>query len=136
SIQFTFTSKWRWVYGHLPELGIESIDGNPNATLNEIRAAEVKYLTFHYTGAELNSLATNDVLHFHLKVSSGQSGQPWDSFVKINNIRVTQTFENTTVPLAMRDESPYSRGFQGHLRNEHVYGAGGWYEFEGYGYNP
>jgi len=126
SIQFTFTSEGRWVYDWPGITGIESIDDNPDATLNEIRAAKVKYLTFHYTGTELNNLATNGILEYRLQGSNGQSGT-WDPFVKINNIRVTQTFENTTVPLAMRDESPFERGFQGMQRQDSWSGSGNHY---------
>jgi hypothetical protein len=135
SIQFTFTSEGRWVYDWPGITGIESIDGNPNATLNEIRAAEVKYLTFHYTGAELNSLATNDILQYTLQGSNGQSGA-WDPFVKINNIRVTQTFENSTVPLAMRDEEGYGRGFNGQRKTEEVAGPGNHYTAPFWEYSP
>src|SRR5690554_3315871 len=128
SIQFTFTSEGRWVYDWPNIRGIESIDGNPDATLNEIREAEVKYLTFHYTGAELNSLATNHILQLKLQDSPGQSGN-WDSFVKINKIKVTQTFKNTTVPLARRDEAAYTYGFNGMERDDEVKGSGNSYDF-------
>lgn len=123
SIQFTFTSEGRWVYDW-PITGIESIDGNPDATLNEIRAAKVKYLTLNYTGAELNNLAINNILQLTLQGSTAQSGQPWDPFVKINNISVTQFFEDTPAPIAKREGAGYRYGFQGQEKDDEIKGAG------------
>lgn len=54
----------------------------------------------------------------------------------MNNIRVTQTFENSTVPLAMRDEKAYSYGFNGMERDDEVKGSGNSYDFGARIYDP
>lgn len=55
--------------------------------------------------------------------------------MKINNIRVTQTFENSTVPLAMRDEKAYSYGFNGMERDDEISGSGNSYTAEFWQYD-
>jgi hypothetical protein len=136
TIQFEVSSMGRRVFGVSPEHGEESIAGDPDATLDDIRHTQVKLVTFNYTGAQLDSIATNGVISFHLRASWGQSGQYWDNFVEIKDIRVTQTFENSTVPLAMREESPYLYGFQGMQRTDALAGSGNHYTAPNWEYSP
>jgi len=135
-VQFEVSSMGRRVFGVSPEQGEESIAGEPDATLDEIRHTQVKLVTFNYTGAELDSMATNGMITFHLRASWGQSGQFWDNFAEIKDIRVTQTFENTTVPLAMREGKSAQYGFNGMLKDENAYGSGNSYTTTDRPYNP
>lgn len=56
--------------------------------------------------------------------------------MKINNIRVTQTFENSTVPLAMRDEKAYSYGWNTQERLDEIAGSGNHYTAPYWEYDP
>jgi len=111
-------------FGVSPEQGEESIAGEPDATLDEIRHTQVKLVTFNYSGAELDSMATNGMITFHLRASWGQSGQFWDNFAEVKDIRVTQTFENSTVPLAMRSDKAHNYGAFGHEKIDEAQGSG------------
>ena len=45
----------------------------------------------------------------------------------VSNINVTQTIENTNIPIAMRDGDSYSYGFQGMEKDDEVKGSGNHY---------
>jgi len=76
-----------------------------------------------------------EIQHYLYQAYCSQLSSPWDPFVKINNIRVTQTFENSTVPLAMRDEKAYSYGFQAQEWDDEVSGSGKSYTAEFWQYD-
>ncbi len=135
SIQFFVTCHGRRIFGVTPEAGEESIAGDPDATLNDIRFSDDKILTFNYSGKQLDSLATNGIISFQIRATWGVSGKPWDDFAIVNEMRVSQTTENSSVPLSMRMDESYAYGFGGHERQDEVSGSGNWYDFGDYGYN-
>jgi len=57
---------------------------------------------------------------------------------ELNNIQVSQIFENTTVPLAMRSDSrDYRYGWQGKFEKiDEISGSGNHIDWGGYGYDP
>ena len=136
TIQFEVSSKGRRVFGISPSTGVESIAGDPDASLDQIRHSQIKLLTFNYTGIELDTMLVNGVISFNLRASWGESGQFWDNFAELKAIHVYQNIENTTVPFAMRNSEAYTYGFNGMERDDEMKGSGNSYDFGARIYDP
>ncbi|MAC95424.1 MAG: hypothetical protein CMC96_07970 [Flavobacteriales bacterium] len=114
---------------------VSSPSAGSDATVDEIIKADDKVITFDLKGDEINSIQRRGELEVFLLVKESPYARH-SLVLTLSNIKITQTFENTTVPLAMREENAYTYGFNGQERTDEVSGSGNHYTAPFWEYDP
>lgn len=116
----------------------KSISAGSGASTQAIKGAADKYFTFELTGQEIQNSLTSNQLRIDLDCGFVDEGlfPLYSGYVEVDEVVISEITDNTSLPLASRDEKVYSYGFNGMERDDEVSGSGNSYTTQFRQYDP